>query len=67
MGKVFVAIATFAMVVVLCACGSKPKQPGCKGDKDCKNGQVCSGNKCVTCRDNTQCPKGQQYRQCSTH
>jgi len=58
MGKVFVAIAAFAMVVVLCACGSKPKQPGCKGDKDCKKGQVCSNNKCVECRDDAQCPKG---------
>jgi hypothetical protein len=43
MGKVCVVIATFALLV-LCACGSKPKQPGCKGYKDCKAGQVCSNN-----------------------
>src|SRR5688500_1262171 len=57
MHKVFVAIATLALAV-LGACGSKPKQPGCKGDKDCKTGQVCASNKCVECRDDTQCPKG---------
>ena len=57
MHKVFVAIASLALAV-LCACGSKPKQPGCKGDTDCKNGQVCFENKCVECRDDSQCPTG---------
>ena len=57
MGKVFVAIAAIAMVV-LCACGSKPKKPGCKGDKDCKSPQVCVANKCVECRDDSQCTGG---------
>lgn len=57
MGKVFVAIAAIAMAV-LCACGSKPKKPGCKGDKDCKSPQVCVANKCVECRDDSQCTGG---------
>lgn len=57
MHKVLVAFVAIAMVV-LGGCGSKPKQPGCKGDKDCKDGQVCVENQCVECRDDTQCPAG---------
>lgn len=59
MGKVFVAIAAFALMLAT-ACGNKPKAPGCKGDKDCKNGQVCASNKCVECRDDSQCPSGKK-------
>jgi len=58
MGKVFVAIAAIALA--LAGCGSKPKQPGCKGDKDCKAPLVCAANKCVACRDDAQCPKGKK-------
>lgn len=59
MGKVFVAIAAFALMLAI-GCGSKPKAPGCKGDKECKNGQVCAANKCVECRDDSQCPSGKK-------
>lgn len=59
MGKVFVAIAAFALMLAT-ACGSKPKAPGCKGDKECKAGQVCANNKCVECRDDSQCPSGKK-------
>jgi len=59
MGKVFVAIASFALMLAI-GCGSKPKAPGCKGDKECKNGQVCAANKCVECRDDSQCPSGKK-------
>jgi len=45
-------------------CGDKPKAPGCKSDKECKNGQVCGGNSCVECNDDSQCGKG---KKCSAH
>ncbi|HEU0030973.1 MAG TPA: OmpA family protein [Kofleriaceae bacterium] len=41
-------------------CGDKSKKPGCKGDKDCKNGQVCAANKCVECTTDAQCGKGKK-------
>ncbi len=60
----FAAVALAAIGVVLAialvgSCGSKPKTPGCKADKDCKNGQVCADNHCVACNDDSQCAKGQ--------
>jgi peptidoglycan-associated lipoprotein len=58
MGKVFFALAI--ALAFLTACGSKPKAPGCKADKDCKAGQVCDANKCVACKTDAQCPKGQK-------
>ena len=54
----------FAMTATLEGCGDKPKAPGCKGDKDCKSGQVCGDNKCVECNEDSQCAKGQR---CSAH
>ena len=51
-------LVAIALALAIAACGSKPKQPGCKVDKDCKNGQVCAANKCVECTDDAQCPKG---------
>ena len=42
------------------SCGDKTKKPGCKADKDCKKGLVCSSNKCVECANNTQCPTGKR-------
>src|SRR5262245_18454069 len=64
MGKVFAAraapIAILALVLAM-GCGDKPKKPGCKGDKDCKNGLVCSSNKCDECRDDSQCSKGKKF------
>jgi peptidoglycan-associated lipoprotein len=54
-----------ALLVVACAlvlgCGSKSNKPGsCKSDKDCKNGQHCSENKCVQCLTDAQCAKGEK-------
>jgi peptidoglycan-associated lipoprotein len=60
-------IATAALLfgfAMTASCGDKPKAPGCKGDKDCKNGQVCGDNKCVECNDDSQCKKGAR---CSAH
>jgi peptidoglycan-associated lipoprotein len=58
MGKVLSVIAAIAVALAIAACGSKPKQPGCKTDKDCKSPLVCSQNKCVECTEDSQCPKG---------
>jgi peptidoglycan-associated lipoprotein len=53
------AVATVALAVLALGC-SDPKKPGCKGDKDCKNGLVCASNKCVECKDDSTCPKGKR-------
>ena len=62
-GAVLVAAAALLFAFVI-ACGDKPKAPGCKGDKDCKNGLVCAANKCVECSEDAQCPKG---KRCEAH
>lgn len=49
------------LVLLLCACSDGSKKPGsCSSDKDCKNGQHCSQNKCVECLSDSQCPKGKK-------
>lgn len=55
-------MAAFAMVagLALASCGDKPKAPGCKSDKDCKDGQHCSENKCVECTTDAHCGAGKQ-------
>jgi peptidoglycan-associated lipoprotein len=58
MGKVLFPLAM--VMAMLAGCGSKPKPPGCKGDKDCKDGLVCSSNKCVECASDANCPKGKK-------
>jgi peptidoglycan-associated lipoprotein len=62
-GAVLVAAAALVFAFAI-SCGDKPKAPGCKGDKDCKNGLVCAENKCVECATDAQCPKG---KRCSAH
>ena len=57
--KVLVAAAA---MLVLSACGSHPKGPGCKTDKDCKAPLVCGDNKCVECNNDSQCGDGKQCR-----
>jgi peptidoglycan-associated lipoprotein len=59
-----VAITALLFGFAVVACGDKSKGPGCKTDKDCKDGKVCAENKCVECNTNDQCPKG---KQCSAH
>lgn len=46
--------------IALASCGDSSKKPGCKADKDCKNGQVCAAGKCVECTDDAQCPAGKR-------
>jgi peptidoglycan-associated lipoprotein len=58
MYKVLLVAATALLCALAAGCGDKPKKPGCKTDKECKAPLVCSDNKCVECRDDTQCPKG---------
>lgn len=58
-GAILVAIAG---LVIGFACSDPPKKPGCKGDKDCKNGQVCSENKCVECKTDAQCKDGKKCK-----
>lgn len=54
-----VAAGALVFASVVTSCGNKPKAPGtCATDKDCKDGNVCSANKCVECKSDDQCPKG---------
>jgi peptidoglycan-associated lipoprotein len=57
-------LATLALAFVVAACGSKPKGPSCKTDKDCKPPLVCGDNKCVECNEDSQCPSG---KRCLAH
>ncbi|HEY4181010.1 MAG TPA: OmpA family protein [Kofleriaceae bacterium] len=63
-GKVTpIIIAAIAMLIgsiATTSCGDKPKAPGCKADKDCKDGLKCSENKCVECVADGDCAKGQK-------
>jgi peptidoglycan-associated lipoprotein len=59
-----VLVAACALLLgfsMIASCGDKPKAPGsCKADKDCKDGQHCSENKCVECTEDSQCGKGKR-------
>ena len=59
-GALLAALAAAGVWFALVSCGDSSKKPGCKGDKDCKNGQVCDANKCVECKTDAQCPKGKK-------
>jgi peptidoglycan-associated lipoprotein len=49
-----------AIAVIALGCSGGSKKPGiCKSDKDCKTG-VCTGNQCVECKDDKQCPGGKK-------
>jgi peptidoglycan-associated lipoprotein len=57
-----ILVATFAMLFgsLTISCKDKVKAPGCKGDKDCKDGKKCAENKCVECSADTDCDKGEK-------
>ena len=59
-----VKVCLVAAAALLVACGSKPKGPGCKTDKDCKKPLVCGDNKCVECNEDSQCGHG---KRCVAH
>jgi peptidoglycan-associated lipoprotein len=58
-----VKVCLVAAAAMLIACGSKPKGPGCKTDKDCKAPLVCGDNKCVQCNEDSQCGSGKRCNQ----
>ncbi|MCP4675385.1 MAG: OmpA family protein [Deltaproteobacteria bacterium] len=52
-------IAVLAVAIsVVCGCG--PKYPNCEKDDHCHEGEYCVNNKCQQCRDNGDCPEGQE-------
>lgn len=55
-------VAALALLVgfatIAASCGDTPKGPGCKSDKDCKDGNKCVGNKCVECTADADCGAG---------
>jgi peptidoglycan-associated lipoprotein len=59
-GALLAALAAAGVWFALVSCGDSSKKPGCKGDKDCKNGLVCAAGKCVECTDDAQCPAGKR-------
>ncbi|MCP4604009.1 MAG: OmpA family protein [Proteobacteria bacterium] len=40
--------------------GCAPKYPNCEKDKHCHEGEYCVNNQCQQCRDNGDCPAGQE-------
>jgi peptidoglycan-associated lipoprotein len=46
--------------LAITSCGDSSKKPGCKGDKDCKDGKKCAENKCVECTEDSDCGKGKR-------
>jgi peptidoglycan-associated lipoprotein len=46
--------------VALLASSCKPDYPSCKKDSHCHDGEYCVNNKCQQCRDNGDCPEGQE-------
>lgn len=45
---------------VLAVVGCKPDYPSCKKDAHCHDGEYCVNNLCQQCRDNGDCPEGQE-------
>ncbi len=40
--------------------GCRPNYPNCKKDEHCHDGEYCVNNLCQQCRDNGDCPEGQE-------
>ncbi len=47
-------------VIALAVVGCKPDYPNCKKDTHCHEGEYCVNNICQQCRDNGDCPEGQE-------
>jgi peptidoglycan-associated lipoprotein len=52
------ATAVGLIVLLLASCG--PDYPNCKKDTHCHEGEYCVNNRCQQCRDNGDCPEGQE-------
>jgi peptidoglycan-associated lipoprotein len=61
-GVILVASVALVIGFVMASCGDSSKKPGCKADKDCKNGLVCSANTCVECTSDAQCSDGKRCK-----
>ena len=53
---IIVSVVFGALLVV----GCKPDYPNCKTDEHCHEGEFCVNNLCQQCRDNQDCPQGQE-------
>jgi peptidoglycan-associated lipoprotein len=54
-------VLSAVLTLGLAGCPDKrPKDPGCKTDKDCTTGLVCAENKCVECGADSDCPRGKR-------
>lgn len=55
------AFAASALLFSLTGCG--PSYPKCDTDEDCHEAEYCVNGQCQQCRDNSQCPAGQECSQ----
>jgi peptidoglycan-associated lipoprotein len=58
----FVIVGTLTWLGVA-ATGCGPKYPNCEQDKHCQEGEYCVNNLCQQCRDNGDCPAGQECQE----
>ena len=54
---VTVVLTAIGVAIVL---GCQPDYPNCKKDTHCHSGEYCVNNLCQQCRDNGDCPEGQE-------
>jgi peptidoglycan-associated lipoprotein len=55
---VLAGASVFAALTLTGCPDKKPTTPGCKTDKECKDGKVCVANACVECASDANCGKG---------
>ena len=61
MGKVFVAIARrLRSLLAIARAAASRKRPAAKATRTARTARSASSNKCVECRDDSQCPKGKK-------
>ena len=53
-----IGVALAALVAGAAGCG--PDYPNCDKDEHCHEGEYCVNNRCQQCRDNGDCPEGQE-------
>ncbi len=60
MRKLLSGLFLASLAASLMVGGCRPKYPNCKNDDHCNEGEYCVNNKCQQCRDNGDCPEGQE-------